>query len=225
MDDDDLLKRLRQEIARDNTPVQPLRAPWMRALLPVAACLALGGLVVVVAGVRPDSGVVGAWRLLGFSAIQVACCGGLFAISLRWSIPAMGGSLWTALVCASGALLVQALLTWAVLARSALSPPAGLELRTGLACVTAITLVSLAPIVTGTVLLMRGLLTRWLAAFALTGFAGGLAAEALWRLHCPYSIWRHVLPFHWGPVLLAVLVVLTVATYVDRRAWSPATTA
>ena len=216
MDDDDLLKRLREQIERDLAPVRPLRAPWMRALVPLGAGVTIGALVSLVAGVRPDIDVVGAWRLLGFLLLQAAFCGGLFVIVLRWSIPAMSPSLATALLYASGALLVQALISWAILGRSALSPPTGSELRIGLACLSAITLMSLAPLAAGAALLLRGLPSRLLAAFALAAFASGLTVEAVWRLHCRYSTWTHLLPFHWGAVLAALLVALIAATYAGR---------
>lgn len=215
MNDDYLLKRLREQIEGDMAPVRPLRAPGIRALLPVATCLALGGLVMMVAGLRRDIEVIGAWRLLSFALLQVAACAWLFTISLRWSVPAMGRP-WMALVWVPGALLVPALLTAAILDRSALAPPSGSEWRTGLACLSAITLIGLAPLAAAAVLTLRGLPMRLLAGFAIIGFASGLSAEAIWRLHCPYSAWGHVLPFHYGPLLATVLVAVAAAAWLRR---------
>jgi hypothetical protein len=71
------------------------------------------------------------------------------------------------------------------------------------------------------ILILRGLATRWLSAFATIGFASGLAADAVWRMHCQYSTWSHVLPFHWGPIGVAVVVALTAAVYARRNSGLP----
>jgi hypothetical protein len=129
----------------------------------------------------------------------------------------MAGSLLTALVWVAGALLVHIVVSWATLERSALSPPAGHEWRIALACLSAITLLSLAPLALGIALLSRGLLTRLLPVFVLTGLASGLAAESLWRLHCPYSSWSHVLPFHSGALAVPLLVGWAATMWLRRR--------
>lgn len=221
MDEDNLLKRLRQEIDRDMAPVRPLRAPATRALLPLAACAAIGALVVMMGGVRADIEVVGAWPLAAVSLLQAAACAVLLVIGIRWSIPGMSGSVWTAAVAATGALACQALLTWALLERSALSPPPGLGLEIGLKCFSGITFVSLAPLVAGAVLLMRGLPTRLIPGFALIGFASALAAEAAWRVHCPYSTWGHVLSSHWSPLVAGTVIAAAAAVFVGRPTRSP----
>ena len=159
-------------------------------------------------------------RSVGFSLIELAFCVVLLFISLRFSIPAMAGSPSTALGWVAGALVVHFIVSGVTLERSALSPQAGHEWRDGLTCLSAITILSLAPLALGAVLLLRGLLTRLLPAFLLTGLACGLAAEATWRLHCAYSTWGHVLPFHTGALVLPLLVASAAAMSVGRRATS-----
>ena len=217
MDDQELLKRLEGEIGRDLAPVRPLTAPGVRALWLPAAWAVLVGLVWLVLGPRQDIAVLGAWRLVGFSVVEVAFCAVLLCLGLRLSIPAMAGPASTALWWVAGALLVHFMSSWATLERSALSPPAGHEWRIGLACLSAITMLSLPPLALGAVLLRRGLLTRALPAFLLTGLASGLAAEATWRLHCPYSNWGHVLLFHSGAFVLPLLIASAAAVAMDRR--------
>jgi hypothetical protein len=217
LDDHDLLTRLKSEIAPDLATVQPLPAPGLRALWLLAAWVVLAGGLFMVLGSRQDVEVLGPWRSVGFSLVEVAFCLGLFRIGLRFSIPAMAGSLSTALVWVAGALLVHIVVNWATLERSALSPPAGHEWRTALACLSAITLLSLAPLALGFVLLSRGLLTRLLPVIVLTGVASGLAAESLWRLHCPYSNWSHVLLSHSGALVVPVLVASAAAMWVRHR--------
>lgn len=209
MDDDELLKRIRSAIDRDLAPVRPLRAPWIRALLPVAASAAGVALVVGVAGMRDDAGIIGSGLLLGVTVAQVASCAALFVVCFRWAVPGMSGSRWTALVLAAGALVMQVLATAAVARRSAIAPSDAV--RAGLACFSAIAVVAVAPLATGAALLSRGLVTAWRAAYALLGFASGVAAEAAWRLHCPYSTWDHVLLSHWAPVAFIACAALAAA--------------
>jgi hypothetical protein len=218
VDDQELLKRLEREIARDLAPVRPLAAPGVRALWLPAAWVVLVGLGWLVLGPRPDIGVLGAWRSMGFSALEVVCCAVLLFLALRRSIPAMAGSPSAGLWWAAGALLVHVTVSWATLERSALAPAAGHEWSEGLICLSAITILSLPLLGLGAVLLRRGLLARALPAFLLTGLASGLAAEALWRLHCPYSNWGHVLVFHTGAFVLPLLVAWAAARLGDRRA-------
>jgi hypothetical protein len=218
MDDNDLLTRVRREIEADLGPVTPLRAPGLRALWLPATWLVLATLVLSTFGLRGDVGALGAWGSAGFSLIEVTCGLLLFLVALRLSIPAMAGSLSTIPIWMAGALLVHFLVSWATLGRSALAPPPGHQWSAGLACLSAITLLSLAPLAVGTILLRRGLLTQALPAFLLTGLASGLAAEAVWRLHCAYSTWGHVLPFHSAALILPLLVATAAATSIGRRA-------
>ena len=217
MAEQDLLTRLKSEIGPDLTPVRPLGAPGSRALWMLETWIVLGGGILVF-GPRPDIGALGAWRSVGFSLVEVAVCFVLVVIGLRSSIPAMAGSRSSALVWMAGALAVHVLVAWGTLERSAMAPQPGDEWRTGLACGVGIAVLSLAPLGLGTVLLRRGLLTRPFLAFGLTGFTCGLAAEAAWRLHCEYSAWGHVLPFHLGALVFPLLVAFAAAVVVSRRA-------
>jgi len=218
VDEKDLLARVTREIAPDLMPVKPLGAPGSRALWLPATWVVLVGLVLTAFGLREDAEALGIWGSVGFSLIEVACCFWLLLIGLRFSIPAMAGSRSTALLWMAGALLVHVLLSWATLGRSALSPPSGHEWSAGLACLSAITVLSLVPLAVGTALLLRGLVTQLFPAFLLTGLASGLAAEATWRFHCAYSTWGHVLPFHSAALVLPLLVATFVAMSVGRTA-------
>jgi len=217
MDEPDLLTRIKREIGPDLTPVRPLGAPGVRALWLPAIWLVLLGLVLTAFGLREDAEALGVWGSIGFSLIEVALGFWLLAIALRFSIPAMAASPSAAIEWVAAALVVHVVLSWATLGRSALAPPPGHEWSAGLACLGSITALSVAPLVAGTVLLRRGLLTRALPAFLLTGVASGLAAEATWRLHCEYSTWGHVLPFHTAALALPLLAASALATFAVRR--------
>lgn len=216
MDDHELLTRLKSRIEPDLAPVRPLPPPGSQALWLLALWVLLGAGVLLALGPRSDVNVLGASRSIGFSLVEVAVCFWLVRFSLRSSIPAMSGSLWTAVAGVAMASCIHLVLSWAALDRNDLSPPHGEELRDGLRCFASIIVLALAPLVIGGVLLVRGLLTRYALPFVLMGFACGLAAEATWRLHCPYSGWAHVLPFHSGALLLPMLLAVAVALFVRR---------
>jgi hypothetical protein len=218
LDENELLARLKSRIGPDLAPVRPLPSPGSQALWLLLVWMTLGTGVLLLLGLRPDFGTLGTWPSIGFSLIEIAVCFWLVHLSLRSSIPAMSGSLGIAIAGIATASCVHLLLSWATLDRNDLSPAQGEELRDGLRCFTAIVALALGPLMLGGVLLLRGLLTRYLVPFALTGFASGLAGEATWRLHCPYSAWDHVLPSHTGALALVVLVATGVALLVRRRA-------
>jgi hypothetical protein len=216
LDDQELLMRLKARIEPDLAPVQPLGVPRLRALWLLAVWLALVAGILLGPGPRPDFEILGPWRTVGFSLVEVALCFVLAVVGLRMSIPAMRGSLAAAVSLMAVAVVVHLGLSWATLERSALSPPEGQAWRAGLTCLSTIAALGLGPLVLGGRLLMRGLMTRRLLAFASLGLASGLAAEAAWRLHCEYSAWSHVLYFHTGAVVLFVLVALVAARKVLR---------
>jgi hypothetical protein len=218
LDEHELLARLKSQIEPDLAPVRPLPRPGSRALWLLGLWVMLGAGVLLALGPRADVDVLGAWRSIGFSLVEVAACFWLVRLSLRSAIPAMSGSLWTAIAGLAIASCLHLVLSWVALERNDLSPPHGEELRDGLRCFASIVVLALAPLVLGGVLLVRGLLTRYAMPFMLMGFASGLAAEATWRLHCPYSGWAHVLPFHTGALVLSMLLASAVALFARRSA-------
>jgi hypothetical protein len=168
-------------------------------------------------GPRQDIATLGPWRSVGFSLVVVAMSFVLALVSFRFAVPAMSGSRWTAVAWAVVALGLHLAINGFTLERSELSPRHEDVLRDGLSCTAAIAALGLAPLVLTGVLLCRGLLTHYIVPLVLAGLASGLAAEATWRLRCPYSGWDHVLPFHSGALLLFVLVAAVLALLVRRR--------
>lgn len=217
MDERDLLKRLRSRIGPELTAVRPLAAPGARGLWLLALWILLGVGIVTLLGPRPDIDVLGAGRSVGFSLLQAGACWVLAVLALRLSIPAMSGSAGVALASMALAVVLHLGISWATLDRSDISPARGDEWHEGMTCVAAILALTIAPLALGIVMLARGLLMQFWMAFALSGFASGLAAEAIWRLRCPYSAWDHVLPFHSGAVVLAVLLASGAALSVRGR--------
>lgn len=218
MDEHELLARLKSRIGPELTPVRPLAAPGWQALWLLVSWLLLGAGVLLALGLRPDVDLLGGWRSAGLSLTEMALGFWLVRLSLRSSIPALSGSLSAAVASVAIAGCLHLLVSGVTLGRSDLLPPHGEELRDGFRCFASIVALGLAPLLLGGVLLVRGLLTRPVLAFALTGLASGLAAEATWRLHCPYSAWDHVLPSHSGALVLMMLVASSVALLVRHGA-------
>lgn len=216
MDEHELLTRLKTRIGPDLAPVRPLAAPGLRALWLLATWILLGVTVLLALGLRQDADAVGPWQSVLLSLVEVAASFALVRAGLRSSIPGSSGSQWTAFAWMAVALCLHLLTSWVMLDRSDLSPPRGQEFSDGLRCLVSIAALAAAPFVLAAVLLTRGVLTWHLLPFALIAFASGLAAEATWRLHCPYSAWSHVLPFHSGALLLFVLVASVGARFVRR---------
>jgi hypothetical protein len=210
LNEQDMLTRLRSAIEPSLVPVKPLDRPAARAttLLAVFVVLVVG--VPAVFGPRPDIELPALWEYVKFSILQAACAYVLVVVSLRFSMPAWPKSPSTALAWIAVGLCIHVFVAWIAQERSAGSPT-GHEWRTGLACLGAITLLSLVPLALGTIMLLRGLVTHRLLAFALMGLSGALGAESAWRLHCDYSAWDHVLPAHSGALVLVTFVALSAA--------------
>jgi hypothetical protein len=218
LDEHELLTRLKSHIGPNPAPVRPLPAPASQAAWLLVLWILLGGGVLLALGPRPDVHLLGGWRSAGLSLIEIALSLWLVHVSLRSSIPGMSPSMSAAVASVAIAWSIHVLISWTALGRSDLSPPHGEELRDGLRCFASIVALALVPLLLGGVLLVRGLLTRYVLPFALTGFASGLAAEAIWRMHCPYSAWDHVLPFHSGAMALMMAVASSVALLVRHGA-------
>lgn len=216
MNERELLTHLRSRIGPDLTAVRPLAAPATRALWLLALWVLLGVGILTLLGPRSDIDVLGAGRSVGLSLVQAGACWVLAVLALRFSIPAMSGSAGAALASMALALVLHLGISWATLDRSDISPAHEDEWHEGMTCVAAILALAIAPLVLGIAMLARGLLMQYWMAFALSGFASGLAAEAIWRLRCAYSTWDHVLPFHSGAVVLAVLLASAAALFVRR---------
>ncbi len=82
-------------------------------------------------------------------------------------------------------------------------------LRFGLICATATAALAY-PI------LRKGLFTAPIAAGAITGTFGGLAGVAALALHCPLLIAPHILVWHFGALLIAVLVGALAGFFIQK---------
>ena len=86
-----------------------------------------------------------------------------------------------------------------------------------LACIVFIGLISIPPAFLLFCQARRGLTAEPEIPALLAALGSGLAAEAAWRLHCPFSSWAHLLSSHTGGILL----VTGVGLLIGRRLLRP----
>jgi hypothetical protein len=85
-------------------------------------------------------------------------------------------------------------------------------------CLSFVTLFGLPLLWVGFHLVTRGLPDHLGRIGLLVGFSAGLAAEAAWRLHCPFSDWTHILSAHSiAIVFLACLGALVGNFWINRK--------
>lgn len=214
MIEQDTLERLKRAIGPAPVAVEPLRASAVRALGPAALSLVLMIGVVALLGRRADVTADAFLGYAAFSALQVACGAWLVVVCLRLGIPGRSPAPLLILGSAAVALGAHFIASWAAVSHLATAPPVAEAWRIGLACLGAVTALSIAPAAWVAVLYRRGLAMHPGRAFGLAGLAGGLGAEAAWRLHCEYSAWSHVLAWHDGAVLLAVAATVVASCLV-----------
>ncbi len=221
MTGDKILEGLKERLGGDFTPVKPLRGPWRRSLIFLPLWLAIAGLVLAVFGFRTDYERLGPGTTWSFGLIQLLVCFFLFLIALKSSIPARGSApiVWTGLLLVG--LVTHLTTSWLSFSISPGWAETGHELRAGLACLSAIIIVGSLPFLMGIFLLRAGLPLQSRVAGTLLGLASGLAAESAWRLHCPITSWDHILPFHSGALLAALVCGLVFGLAAVRsRLWA-----
>ena len=204
-------EKLKAEVARDLTPVRPLRPAWVRALvlLPCAA-LAFGLLALVFGPHWETNGLV--WAM---GAFQVLVAYGILWIGMREAVPgegpgapALGAAalIATVAVCASNGLLI------------ALRPVGGTPGMDGFSfyCFRVELFLGLPVVTLGFWLAARGYPLRPAVAGVLGGLSAGLAAAGVWSVYCPYNNLAH-LASHFGPTLPVALAGLFAGALWARR--------
>ncbi len=204
--EDRLYKQIRETLKDDFAPVKPLRAAWKRALWIFPLTLLFAAAVLFLFRIRPDNNHFHFTELYGLILLQVFACYLLLTVLLSDRIP---GSLKHPLYLASFGIsgiaifLIASFLSYRI---SPVHPDTGQEGAMGMACISIIGAIGLLALLFGFLLARPGLPFRARSAGMLLGAGGGLAAEAVWRLHCPYTSWDHILIFHGGAVLILALL-------------------
>jgi hypothetical protein len=204
-------EKLKAEVARDLTPVRPLRPAWVRALilLPCAA-LAFGLLALRFGPHWETSGLV--WAM---GAFQVLVAYGILWVGLREAVPGEGPGApalgFAALIATAAIVAANALL---VALRPVPGPPGhgGFSLY----CFRVEILLGLPVVALGFWLAARGYPLRPAVAGVLGGLSAGVAAAGVWSLYCPYNNLTH-LASHIGPIIPIALAGLFAGALWARR--------
>jgi hypothetical protein len=185
----------------DLEPVKPLATPWKR--FAAVAPLVVGVLVMpaVYHRVREtgDLGMALAWIPV---AVQVLLAFGLLVIALREGVPGWQVSARRVFAWVLGAYSLQILVNMLIFMQAPMDGGGAGAIAMWMSCFTVESLIGLPVLVLVAWLVSRALPCRPLLAGFLAGTGAGFAAEASWRMFCPYSDPGHVLLGHTGGILV-----------------------
>ncbi len=187
---------LQARLAADLRPVRPfVPGRWMAFFLALFAPFA-GLMLWRVFGWRPDQGDLGGFGVWGLSALELAAALVLLPRVLREAVPGRSSSPTLLALAAAAAMAIHAAVILATFARSQVHPAAGSEWTTGRFCFAVEVALAVPCVLFALWLGRRGLTARPLRLGLLGGLGAGLAADALWRLVCPYSAPAHAFGSH-----------------------------
>lgn len=197
---------LRDRIEADLVPVKPLPAAWKQALLALPWILLCLLFCLFAFELRHDSETLGLGLTWGLSALAIAFAFFLFALAGREGLPARGLLPRNAALLALAACVFHTFMAWLTYRTSPVFVSDAETLSAALACFGIVSAIG-APL---TLLLVlsaaRGVCLRPWTAGLLAGLGGALAADAIWRVVCPFTTFDHVLMGHSsGMCFLALL--------------------
>ena len=212
-------------IAQDLRPVKPSPRPLRLALETAPFALLVSSLILLVIGIRGDSGILGPLLTWGASAAQFA-----LAIVLVWtaaheSTPAGRLPRGTVYSAAVAALLVVVAITVSTFSIS----PVGSTLRVAgavrvvppwimdLACGIGSTVAGGVLVLLFTWMFRNSLAIRPTVAGALYGAGAGIAINAGWRIACPYPTLRHALGAHGTAIIATVVLGALIGRFLGTR--------
>ena len=171
---------------------------------------------------RPDRDVLGPPMLWGLSALELAAAFVLLVAVLRETIPGRASSLALLGWAAAGGGALHVAVTLATFARSPVEPASGQARTVGLYCYAFEVMLAIPCVLFAFWLARRGLTSRPWRLGLLGGVGAGLAADAVWRLLCPYSNPGHAFSSHSlgiTSVAVAGLALAAVWEMVRARSW------
>jgi hypothetical protein len=215
--EDLLLNKLKDRMQRDMKPVRPLSSGWKRVSVLWAIWLGLALLVLLAFGLRRDHEAVGLWLVWILPLVQIVFAYSILVLSMRLTIPgsavASSALAGTALLGAAAHLVVSSVIFHL--------SPAGVEpghgVHASIVCFGLTLSLSLLPLAAVLYLCSRGFPSRPVILGLACGLGCGLSAEAVWRLHCPFNSWDHVLTSHTAAVAAAALLGWLGSAWYSRR--------
>lgn len=163
---------------------------------------------------RSDASTLGFGLLWGLTLLQLLMAYGVFYLVIRETLPgnAARPALWIAIFVA--VILAQLGVSRVTFWSSPMVIEPERALRVGASCLYRMSLIGLPVLGLCLFLASRGLPLRPRVTGLASGLLGGLVAEAIYRTHCPFSHFDHMLPWHTGAV-----AVLGLAGFFAGAAW------
>jgi len=209
---DPLLDQLKRQIEPSLKSVTPLRPAWQRGLVVLSSALLLASCLLLGFGLREDGASLGPIALWGFSLLQLVTVYLLSCLVLKEGIPGSRPSIGLIWIVFSAAILVHLAIVFVSDNISTIPLPEDRAFALTGVCLFFVTLFGLPLLLVGFRLVTRGLPHQFGRVGLLVGFSMGLAAEAAWRLHCPFSDWTHILSAH----TLAIVVLACLGALVGN---------
>lgn len=201
----------------DLRPVRPfVPGRWMALFLALFVPLTAFALWRVF-GWRLDQVALGSQWMWGLSAIELAAALALLSRALREAIPARSSSLALLGTFAGGLVVLHVAVILVTFARSPVYPAAGHEWTIGLYCFTFEVALGIPCVLFALWLGSHGLTSRPRRLGILGGVGAGLAADAIWRLVCPYSEPAHAFGSHSTGIAAVVVLGLLLANWWESR--------
>ena len=212
-------------IAQDLRPVKPSPRPLRLALETAPFALLVSSLILLVIGIRGDSGILGPLLTWGASAAQFALAIVLVWIAAHESTPAGRLPRGTVYSAAVAALLVVVAITVSTFSIS----PVGSTLRVAgavrvvppwimdLACGIGSTVAGGVLVLLFTWMFRNSLAIRPTVAGAVYGAGAGIAINAGWRIACPYPTLRHALGAHGTAIIATVVLGALIGRFLGTR--------
>jgi hypothetical protein len=217
-------EELMRAIAQDLRPVKPSPRPLRLALGTAPVALLFACLVMLVVGVRGDSGILGPLVTWGLSAAQFTLGIVLVWVAAHESTPAGRLPKGTVYSAALAALLLVVAITLSTFSISPLGGtlrvPGAVRVRPwiiGLVCGVGSTVAGGIVVLVFSWMFQNSLATRPTMAGALYGAGAGLAINAGWRIACPVSTPWHSLGAHGAPIIATAILGALIGRFIGNR--------
>lgn len=217
MEEDAVLKKIKSQIQGDLEPVHALPPVWKRVLLLFPIWIVLIALVLAVFGLRPDYDVVGPWLLWSLLLVQFLAAYLIIAFGVRSTIPGSAVPVPLLIIFTFIGLATHLILTETVFRLSPTLVESEREFLVSCVCFSITLFLGLIPLALFLLLSSKGLTSHPALLGLVCGLGSGLSGEAVWRMHCPYNSWDHILTAHSGAIVAVAILGCIIRKKAGRR--------
>ncbi|MEM7234448.1 MAG: NrsF family protein [Planctomycetota bacterium] len=208
---------LRAQIGDDFSAVRPVGPAWRRGLVPVALWTVILGPAVLATGIRDDVDTMGWGFSWAASTLAVLASYSLSVFLVRESTPGDRPSHGIVHLFLLSVLALQITCAWLLHSAHPHVVPDGDHVRVSVACFSAISVLSLPLTGAAIYFALRGVAPRGPLFATLAGASSVVAAEGVWRLHCPFTDLSHFFSAHLPPYLVIAVVTALAVRWLNQR--------